>query len=71
MNVVAFRQGSSLNTNTETMRWLAETSHATSREITQLTYETRRDSILMRNLAEVTMIFLPLTAISVRVYPRM
>jgi len=67
---VAFQQGSSLNANTETMRRLAETNYATSREITQFTCEIQCGSILMRHLADITMIFLPLTAIPVRVYPR-
>jgi hypothetical protein len=47
------------------MRQLAVANSISSGEVTELTRLTKEDSILMRYLAEITMFFLPVTAMSV------
>jgi hypothetical protein len=48
------------------MKRLGDVNHETNREITELGRQNRRDAISMKYLGEITMIFLPLTAVSVR-----
>lgn len=47
------------------MKRLADSNHETSREVAELGRQSREDAIYMRYLAEITMVFLPLTAVSV------
>jgi hypothetical protein len=63
--VVAVRNSVSLNANMEHMKRLADINHETSHEITELGRLSRQDAISMKYLAEIIMIFLPLTAVSV------
>jgi hypothetical protein len=65
MQIIAIRQSTSTNKNTEEMKRLANANHELAQVVAELTHHTQRDSTLMRYLAEITMVFLPLTAISV------
>jgi hypothetical protein len=68
LNVVAFQTNISLDSHTEHMKRLADSYHETGREVAELGRQSREDAIYMRYLAELTMVFLPLTAVSVSIY---
>jgi hypothetical protein len=68
LNVVAFQTNISLDSHTEHMKRLADSNHETSREVAELGRQSREDAIYMRYLAELTMAFLPLTAVSVSLH---
>lgn len=66
MTYVELRDSKALAHNTEEMTAMARATEKSSTKMETMTQEMKKDARLMKFLAEITAIFLPLTAIAVR-----
>jgi hypothetical protein len=70
LQFASFQRHNSVEAAVTHIKQLADLNQEATRDLSELTRESRHDAVLMKFLAMITVVFLPITAVSVRCGPK-